>query len=264
MRLTLRTLLAWLDDTLPAAEVRQIGKQVAESPFAQELVDRTYRVTRQRRLLVPSATGPDATDPNLVAAYLDNELAPEEVAEYEKKCLTSDVNLAEVASVHQILSLIGQKAKVPTDAKQRMYRLVKGRESSYAHEAVRRPSPPAPPEPMTPAPAPWSAPMSQSRPLVERAGIAGLVLGLLALIAWTAYTTFVQENEAPGPRVAQAEIAPPANPPAPAGAAIDAATRRPTPLPRLPRRPRARPRPRPSNRPRRTRPSPARRRPPSC
>ncbi len=216
MRLTLRTLLAWLDDTLPANEVRQIGKQVAESPFAQELVDRTYRVTRQRRLLVPSATGPEATDPNVVAAYLDNELGPEEVAEYEKKCLTSDVNLAEVASVHQILSLIGQKAKVPPDAKQRMYRLVKGRESAYAAEAVRRPSPPPPPEPMTPPPTPWSAPMSPSRPLAERLGIAGLVLGLVALILWTAYTTFAPESERPTLRIAQTEPAPqapPAEPP---------------------------------------------------
>ena len=63
MRLTLRTLLAWLDDTLPPAEVRQIGKQVSESPFAKELVDRIHRVTRQRRLTVPSQTGPDAIDP---------------------------------------------------------------------------------------------------------------------------------------------------------------------------------------------------------
>ena len=77
MRLTLRTLLAWLDDTLPPAEVREIGKQVAESPFAKELVERIHRVTRQRRLTVPSDTGPDATDPNVVASYLDNELEPD-------------------------------------------------------------------------------------------------------------------------------------------------------------------------------------------
>ena len=74
MRLTLRTLLAWLDDTLSASEVREIGKQVSESPYAQELIERIQRVTRQRRLTVPSTTGPDATDPNLVASYLDNEL----------------------------------------------------------------------------------------------------------------------------------------------------------------------------------------------
>ena len=99
MRLTLRTLLAWLDDTLPPSEVREIGRQVSESEFARDLVDRIRRVTRQRRLTVPAQSGPDAIDPNLVASYLDNELAPESVAEYEKLCLTSDVNLAEVASI---------------------------------------------------------------------------------------------------------------------------------------------------------------------
>src|SRR5215468_7269750 len=130
MRLTLRTLLAWLDDTLSPAEVREIGKQVTESPFAKELVERIHRVTRQRRLTIPPWSGNDSTDANLVASYLDNELDPDQVAEFEKKCLTSDVHLAEVASVHQILSLIGQKAKVPIEARQRMYSLIKGREAS--------------------------------------------------------------------------------------------------------------------------------------
>ena len=85
MRLTLRTLLAWLDDTLQPAQVREIGSQVAGSPFAQELTDRIHRVTRQRRLSVPSKSGADGVDPNLVANYLDNELDAEAVAEYEKK-----------------------------------------------------------------------------------------------------------------------------------------------------------------------------------
>src|SRR5262249_8975607 len=113
MRLTLRTLLAWLDDTLDSHQVREIGKQVSESPFAQELADRIHRVTRQRRLSVPSSSGADTVDPNVVAGYLDNDLDPDSVADFEKKCLTSDVTLAEVASVHQILSLLGQKVQVP-------------------------------------------------------------------------------------------------------------------------------------------------------
>jgi hypothetical protein len=129
LRLTLRTLLAWLDDTLPAAEVRQMGNQVSESAVAKELVDRIQSVTRRRRLTIPPSTGPDSVDPNVVAAYLDNELSPEQIAEYEKRCLTSDVHLAEAASSHQILSMIGQKAKVPPEARHRMYRLVRGRES---------------------------------------------------------------------------------------------------------------------------------------
>src|SRR5262249_40102784 len=82
MRLTLRTLLAWLDDTLQPTQVKEIGSQVAGSPFAQELTERIHRVTRQRRLAVPSSSGPDGVDPNIVASYLDNELDPEEVADY--------------------------------------------------------------------------------------------------------------------------------------------------------------------------------------
>src|SRR5262249_32125891 len=141
MRLTLRTLLAWLDDTLPPAEVRQIGHQVSDSPFAPELVERIHRVSRQRRLTVPNSSVSDGgADPNVVAAYLDNELPPDQVAEYEKLCLASDVNLAEVASAHQILSLIGQRAKVPTEARSRMYRLIKGRETD-PHRASARGKP---------------------------------------------------------------------------------------------------------------------------
>ncbi len=76
-----------------------------------------------------------------MASYLDNELGPEEVAEFEKRCLTSDVHLAEVASVHQILSLIGQKAKVPTEARHRMYHLIRGREAVAATAPARRTRP---------------------------------------------------------------------------------------------------------------------------
>src|ERR1700752_2374583 len=162
MRLTLRTLIAWLDDTLPPGEVRAIGQQVSESPFAKELVERIQRVTRQRRLTVPSTTGPDATDPNLGASYLDNELDQDLVPEYEKLCLTSDVHMAEVASVHQILSLIGQKAKVPEEAKNRMYHLIRGREP-----IVKKPRPdtgPAPPGPVSEPIVPWVTPLPPSRP----------------------------------------------------------------------------------------------------
>ncbi len=124
MRLTLRTLLAWLDDTLPPANVRQIGKQVAESENAKQIIERIRRVTRQRRLTIPGEGQSQAVDPNLVADYLDDVLDPEQTAEFEKACLRSDVQLAEVASAHQILSLVGQKAKVPLPARQRMYALV--------------------------------------------------------------------------------------------------------------------------------------------
>lgn len=185
MRLTLRTLLAWLDDTLSPTEVKEIGQHVAESQFAQDLVQKIDRVTRQRRLSVPNGTGPDATDPNEVAAYLDNQLSAEEVAEYEKKCLKSDVNLAEVASVHQILSLIGQKAKVPPEARHRMYRLIKGREAvgddgfrgGYSEDDDEGGD----------SVVPWAAGEESVHPWYERYGPTAGVVALILLLAFSSW-----------------------------------------------------------------------------
>ncbi len=185
MRLTLRTLLAWLDDTLSPGEVREIGKQVGESTFARDLVERIHRVTRQRRLTVPPNKGPDAIDANVVASYLDNELDPDLVAELEKKCLTSDVHLAEVASVHQILSLIGQKAKVPNDAKTRMYGLIRGREAVGTR--VHRETHPEEAVPVSEPVQPWVMPLPPRRPWYERYGPAAAVVGLILILCWSAY-----------------------------------------------------------------------------
>jgi hypothetical protein len=127
VRLTLRTLLAYLDDMLDPAETKLIGQKVAESEAAQELIARIKQVTRRRRLTTPPATGPNSFEPNTVADYLDNTLPPEQVEEVEKACLESDVHLAEVAAAHQILTLVlGQPALVPPTARQRMYALVHG------------------------------------------------------------------------------------------------------------------------------------------
>src|SRR4051794_5722559 len=215
MRLTLRTLLAWLDDTLSPVEVREIGRQVSESPFAQELVERINRVTRQRRLTVPNSTGPDATDPNLVASYLDNELDQDLVPEYEKLCLTSDVHMAEVASVHQILSLIGQKAKVPTEAKNRMYHLIRGPEVSATKPRPHQHAPAPEPEPI----GKWMTGPPPSRPWVQRFGpfaAAGLLLILLCWSAWmslkqsphTALPTAPSRPDEARPVAAKGQVAP--------------------------------------------------------
>lgn len=131
MRLTLRTLLAYLDDTLEPAQAKLIGQKVAESDTAQELVERIKQVTRTRRLTAPPSTGPGGKiDPNTIAEYLDNAVTPEQSAEVEQICLASDVHLAEVAACHQILTLVlGEPPLVPPTAKQRMYGLVKGPEA---------------------------------------------------------------------------------------------------------------------------------------
>lgn len=145
MRLTLRTLLAYLDDTLEPAQARLIGQKVSESEAAQELIARIKQVTRRRRLTTPPATGPGARlDPNTIAEYLDNELAVEEVATVEETCLGSDVHLAEVAACHQILTLVlGEPAMVPPFARQRMYGLIQGREAIPYRKPPAVPSPSA-------------------------------------------------------------------------------------------------------------------------
>jgi hypothetical protein len=126
-RLTLRTLLAYIDDTLEPAEARALGKKVADSDEAKQLVERIKKVTRRRGLSTPVATDPDdeTADPNTVAEYLDNALDSPTLKQVEETCLESDVHLAEVAACHQILTLVlTEPVRVPPRAHRRMYALV--------------------------------------------------------------------------------------------------------------------------------------------
>ena len=212
MRLTLRTLIAWLDDTLTPSEVKAIGHQVSESPFAKELIERIHRVTRQRRLTVPADSGHDGVDPNTVANYLDDQLKEEGVNEFEKKCLTSDVHLAEVASVHQILSMIGHKAKVPADAKSRMYRLVRGREASpRPRNRTVRPANQPPEAPSHPA-VRWSTPVRTTPKVLERYGPVAAVLALVGLLSYVAWQSLQPGMNRPAVAQSDAPKQPPVEP----------------------------------------------------
>jgi hypothetical protein len=122
MRLTLRTLLAYLDDRLPPANAREIGQKIANSPFATELVERIRDVKRRRRLATPSRV-PPTIDANLVAEYLDDQLTPELVAKVETQILSSDALLAEVASAHEILGLLRDPVSIEPRLTDRLYGL---------------------------------------------------------------------------------------------------------------------------------------------
>jgi hypothetical protein len=125
MRLTLRTLLAYLDDVLDPSQTREIGDKIRESPRAAALVSRIREAIRKRRLGAPSLDGPgQGLDPNLVAAYLDDSLTPEQVVDIEQVCLDADVQLAEVAACHQILTLLmAENREVPQASLDRYYAL---------------------------------------------------------------------------------------------------------------------------------------------
>ncbi len=137
MRLTLRTLLAYMDDILDPADHEDLGSKIEASDFASELIHRSRDTVRRLRLGAPAVLSDgsddvmdtvDLGDANSVAEYLDNTLPPEQVADFERMCLEPgtepDMHLAEVASCHHVLTMVlGEPAEVDSDLKARMYQL---------------------------------------------------------------------------------------------------------------------------------------------
>ena len=124
MRLTLRTMLAYLDDVLTEADSHELGQKIDSSDFATGLVHRIRNSISQLRLSSPELLGSDSMDdPNTVAEFIDSSLSPEREQEFEKTCLQSDKHLAEVASSHQILTMVlGTPARVSPRLRDRVYR----------------------------------------------------------------------------------------------------------------------------------------------
>jgi hypothetical protein len=115
MRLTLRTLLAWLDHVLPSDEQQELAAKVAASGPAQQLVARIRQVVERPTIPAPRADGRGlGADPNSVAEYLDNCLVPERLEAFERICLESDVHLAEVAACHEMLATLAHAPGVAT------------------------------------------------------------------------------------------------------------------------------------------------------
>ena len=188
MRLTLRTLLAYLDDVLEPAMLKEIGTRVSESAPAAATVARIKEVVRRRRIAAPELTGSgSAPDPNLVGEYLDNTLAPDAVPGLEKLCLESDMHLAEVASSHQILTaVLGEPVEVPVSTRERMYALVihtphvEVRPPAEAHAPAANRVMPQAETPALPVRPPMTPP-DYLRPTLGRNLLLGLLVGCLGL-----------------------------------------------------------------------------------
>src|SRR6476659_3584973 len=127
MRLTLRTLLAYLEDALPSESTKRIGRMVARSSGASRVVRRIRKVVRRRRLIAvkPDSDSRRGMDANDMAEYLDNVLPEDQVQRVERRCLKHDALLAEAAACHQILSrVLGETASVNEESRRKAYAAV--------------------------------------------------------------------------------------------------------------------------------------------
>ncbi len=105
MRLTMRTLLNWINRNLLEEDAVLVAQKVEESDLAKALKNQIEEVMRQEQLPAPMVLdGTPLGNANSSAEYLDNAMASVHTVEYEKFCLHSDVMLGEVAACHEILS----------------------------------------------------------------------------------------------------------------------------------------------------------------
>ena len=131
MRLTLRTLLAWLDGVLPDDEQQELGRKVSSSVVATHLVERIRAAVGRTAIGAPRPDGRGLTeDPNSVAEYLDNTLSSDQLEAFERICIESELHLAEVAACHGILAQLARDPEVEHglhgDERQRIQQRLRG------------------------------------------------------------------------------------------------------------------------------------------
>jgi hypothetical protein len=131
MRLTLRTLLAWLDGVLPDDEQQELGRKVSSSVVATHLVERIRTAVGRTAIGAPRPDGRGLTeDPNSVAEYLDNTLSSDQLEAFERICIESELHLAEVAACHGILAQLARDPEVEHglhgDERQRIQQRLRG------------------------------------------------------------------------------------------------------------------------------------------
>jgi hypothetical protein len=107
MRLTLRTLLAYLDEVLEPEDAEELAGKIRESDFASGLTHRIRNSMSQLRLTCPDPLAKGlAEDANSVGEYIDSTLPDDRIADFERVCLESDMHLSEVSACHQIVTWV--------------------------------------------------------------------------------------------------------------------------------------------------------------
>lgn len=149
MRLTLRTLLAYLDGSLPNPLVAEVERQLQAHETARQLLERMQQVVSRVRQEPPRLDPRDTmADPNRMAEYLDGTLDLDLLVDHERACLESDALLAEVVAGHQILSrLLREPMEISDRLRRRMLQDIQAetncpdrpseQESLRAHSAHR-------------------------------------------------------------------------------------------------------------------------------
>jgi hypothetical protein len=253
MRLTVRTLLAWIDGLLGPEDQAALGEKVQASGVAPALVERVRDVIARPSLSAPAPAGRGlADDPNTAAEFLDNTLAADRLEAFERVCVESDIHLADVAACHQLLAELTRDpaALEPLSASRRRTLLATARKRldplEAAAAAVAATNRAAARAGRT-KPPPTARPQGRRAPTAAwlSAGAAVLLLGLLAaFFVWSltrgpkrgtmpqevavAPAAAAPEPEAsPPPDVPATAAAPPVEAPAPANAAVNAEASRP-------------------------------------
>ncbi|MDR2763393.1 MAG: hypothetical protein LBB88_12380, partial [Planctomycetaceae bacterium] len=123
MQLSLRTLLAFEDNIFDVEQHRQLERTIPNHEPATQILARIRNVIHDPKINVPGRNGyQEELDPNIVAEYLDYQMTKEYQEQFENFCLSSDKYLAEVASVHQIISnVLGEPARISRECRFRCY-----------------------------------------------------------------------------------------------------------------------------------------------
>jgi hypothetical protein len=132
---SLRLLLSYHARLLAPDQIRQIEQSLSEQPGTRQLLERIRQAEK-----MPAASS--SLDTNLLAEYLDNSLATDVAAVFERGLLQSDVGLAEVVACHQILTrLVREPIQVPADSHDYLIMLIEDATHGEQTPEINQPPP---------------------------------------------------------------------------------------------------------------------------